>query len=255
MSSTSEQPMTLEEALRAFCDPWDVRKLFYLAAKGHSYGSRENKDRQRTSQRDWSIRAARYDELHQRLQATIVAKMVEGSYSATGYDPRLPINASLVSVPNDAWGYLIMNFNDSTVLDGSAVIQGVRIGKPAAQPLQRPTARPKPGARVIIRQASGQVEVDGEHITGHAASLLTLLAREAQSSSRYVTGREIEDHLWGTSIHRIVRPARDVVRDLRDSLAANSEDPAAKRKLVKTKRNLGWRLLLSGSDIEFAHND
>jgi hypothetical protein len=252
MISTSEQSLTLEEALGAFCDPWEVRKLFYLAAKGHSYGSRENKDRQRTSQRNWSIRAARYDELHQRLQATIVAKMVGGSYSATGYDPRLPINASLVSVPNDTWGHLIMNFNDSTVLDGSAMIKGVRIGKPAAQPLQHPTAPPKPGARVIIRQACGQVEVDGEHITGHAAALLTLLAREAQSSTRFVTSREIEKHVWGSSVSKIARPPRDVVRDLRDALASNSSDPAAKRQLVETKRNRGWRLTPSACDIEFA---
>lgn len=106
--------------------------------------------------------------------------------------------------------------------------------------------------RLVIRKSAKLVQIDGASrlLPDQPFELLTLLAERALTDDPFVAPREIEDLIWGTLVHRVSRPARDVVRELRDALAAGSSDPGSSRDLIENQRNRGWRLALTPSEID-----
>ena len=105
--------------------------------------------------------------------------------------------------------------------------------------------------RLIIQRTCKFVALDGvsSTLTDQTFELLALLAERALTDDPYAGTRDIEERIWGSMIHRVSRDARDVVRELRDALAAGAQDPAAIRRLIENKRNRGWRLALPAAAI------
>jgi len=111
-----------------------------------------------------------------------------------------------------------------------------------------PTANP----RLVIRQSAQQVNLDGvaRPLSPQSFELLTLLAERALTDDPFASSGDVEGRIWGTLVHKLSRPARDVVRELRDALAAGASDPESVRGLIENHRNRGWRLTLTPSEID-----
>lgn len=109
-----------------------------------------------------------------------------------------------------------------------------------------------PAPRLVIARSAKSVSLDGISyaLSDQTFKLLYLLAVRARNDQSCVTTRDIEQEIWGSSIHRVSRSARDVVRELRKALTAGTSHPAAARQLIANKRNRGWRLTLAAAEIE-----
>lgn len=119
-------------------------------------------------------------------------------------------------------------------------------------------ARLEPAAafapRLLISRSNKSVALDGvsKVLSEQNFKLLVLLAEHALKSPGVVDNRRIEDHLWGSNIHRITSGVRDPVRALRDALAAGSTVPKTVRALIGNRRDPnGYRLGLVPEDILF----
>jgi len=106
--------------------------------------------------------------------------------------------------------------------------------------------------RLVIARSAKSVSLDGIDyaLSDQTFKLLCLLAARARGDQPFATTRDIEQEIWGSSVHRVSRPARDVVRELREALAAGASDPDAVRRLIENKHNRGWRLTLAAGMIE-----
>ena len=85
--------------------------------------------------------------------------------------------------------------------------------------------------RLIIRESSGTTTLDGRSIllSGQPHRLLVMLAQSAATGNGVVSNRDIED--------RTGRQARDIIRELRDGLAAGQPDADAIRDLIRNRRS------------------
>lgn len=108
------------------------------------------------------------------------------------------------------------------------------------------------GPRLVIARSAKSVSLDGIDyaLSDQTFKLLCLLAARARGDRPFATTRDIEQEIWGASLHRVSRPARDVVRELREALAAGASDPDAVRRLIENKHNRGWRLTLAADSID-----
>jgi len=145
-------------------------------------------------------------------------------------------------------------FNDAGVHQvPSRDVVGVDEGSPLALDLSclAPDAGIEP--RLIIVQSIRRVTLDGVEraLPEQPYRLLCRLAAQARNNGATVEIRDIEAHIWGAAIYEIAREARDVVRELRDSLAKGSADPKPIRALIESRRNPnGYRLALAPEDID-----
>jgi len=123
---------------------------------------------------------------------------------------------------------------------------------PFAIDLARLAPTPSFKPRLVIARLAKSVILDGANcaLSEQSSKLLCLVAARARTDKPFVSTRDIEQEIWGSSIHRVSRSARDVVRELRDSLATGASDPAAVRQLIENKRNRGWRLALTADEID-----
>lgn len=109
------------------------------------------------------------------------------------------------------------------------------------------------GPRLLIDKLAPNVCLDGvdKTLSPQEYRLLLLLAEKVIAGGRTAENREIEAQIWGDSLHRIARPVRDVVRELRHKLAAGASDAAAARAIIKNWRSPnGYRLTLTPEQIE-----
>jgi hypothetical protein len=100
--------------------------------------------------------------------------------------------------------------------------------------------------RLVILQGSLRVIIEGaeRHIPQQPFRLLTMLAMAVIDGRRYVSVHDIESDNSG-------RNAADLVRELRDCLAADSAEPKPLRALIKTRRSpSGYFLALSAREFE-----
>lgn len=108
------------------------------------------------------------------------------------------------------------------------------------------------GPRLAIERRARRVSLDGRsvHLSDQIFALLLFLAERAIDGPETVEFRVIEDHVWGSGIHRISSGVREPVRALRDALAAGAQDRRAARALVENTRNPnGYRLDLPAGKI------
>jgi DNA-binding response OmpR family regulator len=113
-----------------------------------------------------------------------------------------------------------------------------------------------PPVRLRIRVRDQIAMVDGEPrpVSEQPFKLLCLLARRAtddKGEDTFVEHRTIADHLWGKNQHKVSRPVRDVVRDLRKALEAGraADRDAKSGSLVEVRHNVGYRLQLPPDEI------
>ncbi|GAB4119071.1 MAG: hypothetical protein Kow00104_01270 [Rhodothalassiaceae bacterium] len=106
--------------------------------------------------------------------------------------------------------------------------------------------------RLVIGRAARSVILDGVSyaLSDQTFELLALLAERVSSADPHASPRDIEERIWGEGVYRLSRPARDVVRELRDALAANAADAQTARRLIENRRNRGWRLMLAAAEID-----
>jgi hypothetical protein len=100
----------------------------------------------------------------------------------------------------------------------------------------------KPGRRVILYGKEFSM-------AEKPFRLLHLLAERATKGDAFVSVRDIEQHLWGSQLSKLDRPANDVVRDLREALEKGA--CASGRSLVPNRPGQGYRLELSSAEIAF----
>jgi hypothetical protein len=129
---------------------------------------------------------------------------------------------------------------DSALVDGE---RGVIINPAALEPAPAKV-------RLVMKRISKTVELHGATIAlpDQPFRLLWLLAERARSDRPFISSRDLEDQIYGSSVHRVTRPARDIVRELRGALKMQAPNPLT-RSLIQNNRNLGWRLALSASEI------
>ncbi|HET6377004.1 MAG TPA: hypothetical protein VFG05_01640 [Methylocella sp.] len=137
-------------------------------------------------------------------------------------------------------GVTIVTIN-SAFVDGEA--GGVIIDPAALEPAPIKV-------RLVMKRISKTVELDGATIAlpDQPFQLLWLLAGRARSEKPFVPPRDIENEIYGQLIHRVTRPARDIVRELRGALKTQAPNSPA-RSLIQNKRGFGWRLTLSALEI------
>ena len=114
-----------------------------------------------------------------------------------------------------------------------------------------PPSQSKP--RLVVRRSARSVTLDGEPktLTEQSFKLLVFLAERALRSPAIVDNRDIEDHLWSSTIHLISSQAREPVRALRNALDAGGADDEAAKALIENKRNPnGYRLALEPREID-----
>jgi len=106
--------------------------------------------------------------------------------------------------------------------------------------------------RLVIARSVKSVRLDGIEyaLSDQTFKLLCLLAARARGDQPFANTRDIEQEIWGSSLHRVSRSARDVVRELREALVTGASDPDAVRRLIENKRNRGWRLTLAVDMID-----
>jgi DNA-binding response OmpR family regulator len=86
-------------------------------------------------------------------------------------------------------------------------------------------------------------------ISDQPFKLLCLLAETAQRNDAFISNKDIDHHLWGTRVRNVSRPTRDVIRELKDSIARRADDCNAIRALIGARRNKGYRLALAPEQI------
>lgn len=102
-----------------------------------------------------------------------------------------------------------------------------------------------PGARLIIARSTNAVTFDGSNrpLPAQPYRLLLLLAETVCGGGSFVPTRDIEAHTN--------RDARDLVRELRDGLAAGLPNESNVRALIANRRSPpGYRLALPVDDID-----
>ncbi|MFN3351245.1 hypothetical protein [Pseudorhodoplanes sp.] len=106
--------------------------------------------------------------------------------------------------------------------------------------------------RLVITRSAKFVSLDDIDyaLSDQTFKLLCLLAARARSDQPFAATRDIEQEIWGSSLHRVSRSARDVVRELREALVAGASDRDAVRRLIENQRNRGWRLTLVADAID-----
>lgn len=106
--------------------------------------------------------------------------------------------------------------------------------------------------RLLIARSVKSVSLDGVDyaLSDQTFKLLCLLAARARGDQPFANTRDIEQEIWGSSLHLVSRSARDVVRELRKALLTGASEPDALRRLIENKRNRGWRLTLAADMID-----
>jgi DNA-binding winged helix-turn-helix (wHTH) protein len=102
--------------------------------------------------------------------------------------------------------------------------------------------------RMRIRRGQRAVVFEGTELSVPDVPL-KVLCLLAERAGRYVSNHEIERHLWGDSLSKVRRDTRDVIRDLRGSIAAGGLDGLEVRELVQSRTNQGYRLNLVREQI------
>jgi hypothetical protein len=123
---------------------------------------------------------------------------------------------------------------------------------PFAIDLARLEPAPSFKPRLVIARSAKSVMLDGvsRTLSDQSFELLCLLAERASTDNPFASTRDVDTRIWGDSIHRVSRAARDVVRELRNALAANALEPDAVRQIIENQRNRGWRLTLGAAEID-----
>lgn len=106
--------------------------------------------------------------------------------------------------------------------------------------------------RLMVKRRARQVTLDGRniHLSEQLFTLLLFLAERARESPATVEIRDIEDHVWGASIHRISSSIREPIRALRSALKEATGSDLAGRRLIEYRRNPnGYRLCLEAVDV------
>ena len=90
----------------------------------------------------------------------------------------------------------------------------------------------------MIKRRARQVTFDGRniHLSEQLFTLLLFLAERARESPATVEIRDIEDHVWGASIHRISSSIREPIRALRSALKEATGSDLAGRRLIEYRR-------------------
>lgn len=109
---------------------------------------------------------------------------------------------------------------------------------------------PAPAApQLVIERRARRVTFGDRDIrlSRQSFRLFLYLCERALQGPAIVSVRDIEDHVWGSGIHRIASSVRDPIRALRAGLTANA---ATADGLIEYRRNPnGYRLALSAKDI------
>ena len=106
--------------------------------------------------------------------------------------------------------------------------------------------------RLVIRRQARTVRLDGTDVpvAPQPFDLLVVLADEALEARRHLQRRDIEDRLFGKSVHG--HDVSDIVRRLRDALAPAVGGKDAAARLIENKPRLGYRLALEPHEIDLA---
>lgn len=108
-------------------------------------------------------------------------------------------------------------------------------------------------ARIAINRSSQAVALDGRPVplTDQPYRLLVVLAEIARLHPGFLNDTGIEEAVYRNDILPSARPVRDIVRELRDQLAAglSTTDADAIRSLIQSRRSSGYRLQLKPTEI------
>jgi DNA-binding winged helix-turn-helix (wHTH) protein len=249
---STDKWLTLEQALRTFGDSKDVEEMSRLQAYSGPQmiiiGAPES---------EYERNGRLYRAARGRLIATVVGKLRAGHLVLRGRDPRSAGYLPPGIFPAEAWDRLKVAIEDLSVVDGDVVIRDVQVC--LAEDAEAPTGGPLPDplqlaapARLIIYTRAHRAELDGRRVRlrNQDLNLLLLLASRISSPPTYVSQREIEQRIWGNQTSKLARPVRDVVRELRETLAKGAEKPDEVKELIINEVGVGYRLALLASEVD-----
>lgn len=137
---------------------------------------------------------------------------------------------------------------DNVALTGATTKSAASIGESAEAEFRRTPVR------MLIKRSKRLVTVDGvvRSIPKQPFELLCLLAEKAKVDDGYVSNADIGAHIWGDRYRKILRPTRDVVRELRDALVGDMDVGRSElRKKIDMHKKHGVRLRLTAEEIAF----
>jgi len=236
--------MTLEQALREFCPPDLVRKYFYLKRKIQQLAARKYLDTpSRARLRNYTVRV---DTLQMQLQEILVARFVEDSLIVKGHDERRTVDEPATRFPTTAWRRLRMQFEDSSVLDGKAVIRDVRVSRAIDGTAGSGGAQSK---RRLRLSKSKYARVDGREValTPGLMKLLRIFALAKMNGEGPLTKSELEKRL-GIDRKRTSQKAVDqMIYRLRGALKQSNRKRTIRQDYIRFVSKEGYSL---ADDIE-----
>ena len=242
----TNNPLTLEEALRAWGDPAEVAEMTILRKEG-AHEPLVHYPLGIDPVPDYVVRRDRYDELRKQLEAAFVAQLQDGSLEARGYDERAPINAERVIVPAERWHELIPNFDGSSAAGAGVTISGIRVSRVNI-------VRTRPGgslseAKLHILKATRRARFDScdFKLTPKSFNLLAILAEAARQGVALVRHDQLENKLF--EYNKNEKAVGQAIFKLRSELTKSGVRAEKASSLIENVRAQGYRLSLSASDI------
>lgn len=239
----SPNGLSLEAAFRRWSDHTELERLDELDRRIRTEPEPSERQMLRTQ----------HEELREALELEFYGKLQRGELIASGVAYPRGHHPTREVLSPELWhldyfmGQIIgqPEFEQSQFFDdrGKLLFERVLVGEPHV---------PVPGARrLVVRPGERIAIIDGEAraLPEQPLKLLRLLAEAARAGPAFVPNGAIDEHLWGDSLSKVLRPTRDVVRDLRDGFAAKGSPEAELRQLIEGRTNQGYRLALAPDEI------
>jgi hypothetical protein len=102
--------VTLEEALRRWCDPEAVAQMVWLAKEGYDGPLVMVVPGPET---EYARGVMRYREIRTQLEDELIAKLCRGELTAAGYNARATIDSPQIVIPPNRWRRLVPDFERS----------------------------------------------------------------------------------------------------------------------------------------------
>lgn len=235
-------PLSLEEALRAFCEPALVAEMIALDEGGYSFvgilipGPPSEDD----------LKMHRYRWLRERLEAEALGHLRGGVWVAKGFDRRSPIDAPRKTIFADWWSVLEPNWQAGTAAGGGAEIFGIVVWKQTEG--EAPSAPPgEPVLHIDKRLMRVRLKGCDLKLSPRLFKLLLILAEAALAGAGLVEKRDLERDVLGNNTGE--KALAGVVHLLRTEIDRTCPGASLPAGLVENQRSVGYRLALQPSDV------
>lgn len=236
------RPLSLEDALRALCEPALAAEMIALDERGYSFvgvliPGPPSEDESKIQRYRW---------LREKLEAEALGCLRAGVWVAEGFDRRSPIDAPRKTIVADWWSVLEPDWQAGTAAGGGAEIFGIVVRRRTCER----TPAVSPAEPVLhIDKGSRRVRLKGHDLklSPRPFKLLVMLAEAASVGTALVQKRDLEERVLGNT--KADKALAGVVHLLRQEIDRPSSRRCLSSGLIENHRSIGYRLALQASEI------